>query len=76
MTQQMIITIAVLAAEVALFVVCLMRVRKPVDPLRPRLLPYNLIMILLAVAIMATIAHIISLSTGQQLMPRRGKGMR
>lgn len=72
----MIITLAVLAVELALFLVCLYRARQPVDPLRPRLLPYNLIMIFLAVAIFATLAHIVSLYTGQQLMPRRGKGMR
>lgn len=76
MSKQMAVTLAVLAAEVVLFLVCMWRVRQPINPLRPRLLPYNLIMILLVVAIFATIAHIISLVTGQQLMPRRGKGMR
>lgn len=76
MTTHLAITFLVLAGEIVLFVLCLRQARKPIDPLRPRLLPYNLIMILLAVAVMATLAHIISLMTGQQLMPRRGKGMR
>jgi hypothetical protein len=76
MSTAMTLTLVALAAEVAIFVLCLVRVRQPVDPLRPRLLPYNLIMILMVVAIFATVAHIISLMTGQQLMPRRGKGMR
>ena len=70
------ITIAVLVAEITLFALCVLAARQPVDPLRPRLMPYNLIMILLFVAILATTAHIISLMTGHQLMPRRGKGMR
>jgi hypothetical protein len=76
MSDQLLITIAVLAAEVVLFLVCLVQVRKPIDPLKPRLLPYNIIMILLTVAIFATIAHIVSLLTGHQLAPRRSKGMR
>ena len=76
MTTNLIITLLVLTAEVAVFLLCLVRARRPIDPLRPRLIPYNLIMILLAVAIFATLAHIVSLVTGQQLMPRRGKGMR
>ena len=76
MTSSLTITLIILAAEVALFILCLIRVRRPVDPLRPRLIPYNVIMILLTVAIFATLAHVISLMTGNQLMPRRGKGMR
>ncbi len=76
MTTPLIITLSVLAVELALFVLCLVRARRPIDPLRPRLIPYNLIMILLFVAMLATTAHIISLVTGHQLMPRRGKGMR
>lgn len=70
------ITIAVLVAELALFVLCVLAARRPIDPLRPRLMPYNAIMLVLFVAILATTAHIISLLTGHQLMPRRGKGMR
>lgn len=76
MTSNLTITLIILAAEIALFIVCLIRIRRPVDPLRPRLIPYNVIMILLTVAIFATLAHVISLMTGSQLMPRRGKGMR
>lgn len=74
MTSPMAITLGALALEILLFAACLARARRPVDPLRPRLLPYNVIMIFLAVAIFATLAHIISLYTGHQLMPRRRKG--
>ena len=76
MTNSMLITLLVLAAEIGLFVFCLIRTRRPIDPLKPRMLPYNLILIILAVAIFATLAHIISLLTGQQLLPRQRKGMR
>ncbi len=76
MNDQLLLTLLVLALEVGLFLVCVVRARRPIDPLRPRLLPYNVIMIFLAVAIFATLAHVISLLTGHQLMPRRGKGMR
>lgn len=76
MNDQLMLTLLVLAVEIGLFLVCLVRARRPIDPLRPRLLPYNVIMIFLAVAIFATLAHVISLLTGHQLMPRRGKGIR
>jgi hypothetical protein len=76
MSDSLIITLLALAAELALFAFCVHRVRQPIDPLRPRLIPYNLVMIFLVVAIFATLAHIISLVTGQQLMPRQRKGVR
>ncbi len=76
MSHELIITLLVLAAEVTLFALCIVGARRPIDPLKPRLIPYNIIMIFLAIAIFATAAHVISLLTGQQLAPRRPKGMR
>lgn len=76
LTSSLTFTLILLAIEVGVFVFCLLRARRPIDPLRPRLINYNLILILLAVVIMATLAHIVSLISGQQLMPRRSKGMR
>jgi hypothetical protein len=76
MTSPLAITIGVLVLELALFGLCVLRARRPVDPLRPRLLPYNIIMILLFLAILATAAHIVTLVTGHQLMPRQRKGIR
>jgi hypothetical protein len=76
MSDSLIVTLLVLAAELGIFAFCLHRVRQPPDPLRPKLIPYNIVMVFLVVAIFATVAHIISLVTGQQLMPRRGRGMR
>ena len=70
------ITISALVVEITLFVLCVLAARRPIDALRPRMIPYNFIMIALFVAMLATTAHIISLMTGNQLMPRRGKGMR
>lgn len=70
------ITIAVLVLELALFFLCVMLGRRPADPLRPRIIPYNAIMIFLFVAMLATAAHIVSLVTGHQLMPRRKLGIR
>ena len=76
MNTSLALTIGVLLLELAVFGLCFIRARRPVDPLRPRLLPYNIIMIFLALAILATAAHIITLVTGHQLMPRQRKGIR
>lgn len=73
MSDSLIVTLLVFAAELAAFIFCLVRARQPIDPLKPRLIPYNLVMIFLAVAMFATAAHAISLITGHQVMPRRGK---
>jgi heme/copper-type cytochrome/quinol oxidase subunit 2 len=71
-----IITVIVLLVELALFAFCYFQSKKPVDPLKPRIIPYALIMVVLAAAILATLAHIVSVVTGQQVEPRRPKGMR
>ncbi len=76
LTADLIITSIILLIEVALFTVCFFQSKKPADPLKPRVIPYALIMILLVGAILATLAHMVSLVTGQQLQPRKPKGMR
>lgn len=76
MSDSLAITLLVLAGEIGLLAFCYHRSRKPIDPLHPRLVPYNIVMIFLVVAIFATVAHIVSLVTGQQLMPRRRRGLR
>lgn len=76
LSNRLIITLLTFAAEIALFVFCLYRLRQPIDPLRPRVVPYNLILLFLTVAMFATLAHVISLVTGHQLMPRMRKGVR
>jgi hypothetical protein len=76
LTADLIITSIVLLIEIVLFAVCYFQSQKPADPLKPRVIPYALIMILLVGAILATLAHMVSLVTGQQLAPRKPKGMR
>jgi hypothetical protein len=72
----LIVTVIILLIEIALVIFCYIQSKKPVDPLKPRLLPYALLMVVLVAAILATVAHLVSLLTGQQVQPRRPKGMR
>ena len=75
-STELIITVAALLAEIALFAFCYFQSKKPADPLKPRMIPYALIMVILSAVILATLAHIVSLVTGSQVQPRRPKGMR
>lgn len=70
------ITVAILLVEIVLIAICYIQTLKPADPLKPRLLPYGFLMIVLIAVLLATLAHIVSLVTGQQVQPRRPKGMR
>ena len=69
------ITLAIMAVEIALFVICYIQDRKPVNLAKPKLLPYKLIMMLLIVIFLATAAHVISLLTGQPVKPRSKMGI-
>ncbi len=64
------VTIGVLLLEFLVLGICIWQDRKPIDPNRPRLFPYRLLMITMAVFILGTLAHVISLLTGQTVMPR------
>ena len=64
------ITLGVLIAEIALLVFCRLKIKQPVNPARPRLLPYGTLMIFLTLGFMVTAAHTVSLVTGKQLMPK------
>ncbi len=68
--QGLIITLAVLVAEIVLLVVCRIKLKQPADPLKPRIIPYGALMIFLTLGIFVTLAHSISLVTGEQLKPR------
>jgi hypothetical protein len=70
------ITVAALIIEIVLVSICYIQSKKPADPLKTRLLPYPFLMVVLVALILATLAHIVSLVTGQQVSPRRPKGMR
>ena len=69
------ITIAFLIAEVALFALCYHRIKQPPDPGKPRMINYPVVMLFLTLVFLATLAHVISLVTGQQVQPRRRRGM-
>lgn len=77
MTNQteLIITIFILLAECGLFALCYYRSKQPPDPLKPRILNYGLIMIMMTLIVLATLAHIVSLATGSQVKPRRRRGL-
>lgn len=64
------LTIAALFLEAAIFGICYWQDRKPVDPARPRLFPYRFVMIGMVVIFLGTLAHVVSLITGQTVMPR------
>ena len=74
----LIITLLLLVAEVVVLYICRRQLRKPIDPLKPRMVPYGAIMIFVTLGIFVTIAHSISLVTGEQVKPRnkmfRGMG--
>ncbi len=75
-STDLIITVIILLIEIGLFGFCYYQSKKPADPLKPRLIPYALVMVILAAVMLATLAHIVSLVTGTQVQPRRPKGMR
>ncbi len=64
------ITLGVFALEIALLALCRFKIKQPVNPARPRLVPYGTIMIFLTLGLMFTAAHTVSLVTGKQLMPK------
>ncbi len=67
-------TLTLLAIEIVLFGICYWQERKPINPGRPRLLPYRLIMLGLLVILLATLAHAMALATGTPVLPRRKFG--
>lgn len=72
---ELIITIAILIAEIGLIALCYYKAKQPPDPANPRIINYGLVIILLSLAALATLAHVISLVTGTQVKPRRRRGL-
>ncbi len=58
-------TLIVLAASLAVFGVGLWRDRRPVDPMRPRLLPYTLIMLVAIITALVMAGHLLGYLTGR-----------
>ncbi len=69
------ITIGILLLELALFGFCYYQAKQPPNPAKPRLINYGLLMLILTLLFLATIAHVVSLVTGEQVKPRRRRGM-
>ncbi|MBP02463.1 MAG: hypothetical protein CMM25_06615 [Rhodospirillaceae bacterium] len=72
---ELLITCAILVLELALIAFCFYKSKQPPNPLKPRLVNYQLIILFLVLFALATLAHIISLVTGTQVQPRRRRGM-
>jgi hypothetical protein len=68
------VTIGALAVQLVLLAICFWQDRKPVNPAKPRMLPYRLFMLVLLVSSLATLAHLIALLTGNPIEPRRRRG--
>jgi len=75
MTFELDVTIALVVLEVAILLFCRYQMKRPVNPAKPRMIPYNIIFIVFALALLATLAHLISLLTGHQVQPRRRQGL-
>lgn len=73
--QALWISVALLVVELAALVYVRRLQKRPVDPLRPRLLPLNFIFLGLVIITFATMAHIVSILTGVQVKPRSKRGL-
>ena len=70
MNVELILTIAILVAELGLIALCRFKLKQPPDPKRPRLFPYGAVMMMLTFGALITAAHSVSLITGKQLLPK------
>jgi hypothetical protein len=61
------LTLAALAVEIVLLVLFSFRARQPVNPAKPRILPYTGLIIFLGLAVLVTTAHTVSVYTGKRL---------
>lgn len=66
------VTLIALAAVVALFVIAYIRAHRPIEPGRPRMVPWFGIQMVCLVLIVVLLAHLVSLITGTPLVSRRG----
>jgi hypothetical protein len=75
MDDELLVTLGALVLELAFFIWCYRKAKQPINPLRPRLFPYALVMIFLGLAIFVTTAHSIGVATGHRIEGRtRMKG--
>lgn len=69
------LTISLFVGQTVILLLCIWQDRKPVDPLKPKLLPYRLLMLILVVTSLATLAHTMAILTGKPVVPNRKMGM-
>ena len=68
LSTDLLATIGALVLEVVVIWICRRKAILPVDLGRPRLLPYNTIMLFVAVGMLVTIAHLQAVLTGQPVI--------
>ena len=69
------LTISLFLCQTVILILCIWQDRKPFDPLKPKLLPYRLLKLILVVTLLATLAHIMAVVTGKAVVPSRKMGM-
>ena len=69
------VTLVVLLITIGLIALSYYKAKQPPNPLKPRLINYPLLTILLALVFLAVLAHVVSLLTGSEVQPRRRRGM-
>lgn len=68
LSTDLLVTLGALVLEIVVIMVCRRKSMQPADPARPRLLPYNTIMIFVAVGVLMTLAHLVAVVTGQPVV--------
>ena len=68
--------VGIVIVELILIVVVRNYQKKPVDPLRPRLIPLNFVFLALVIITFATMAHCVSIYTGVPVKPKSKMGIR
>jgi hypothetical protein len=71
--MELAITVGILLLELAILGRCYVMQKRPVTPGRPRLIPYNGVMMLVMVMVLVTLAHLVGLVTGHPVVPRTSK---
>ncbi len=72
MSLGLVITIAALAVATGLFVIAAVQLRRPIEPGRPRLVPWLGVQMFCVMLTVFMLAHLVSLLTGTPLVGRRG----
>ena len=66
------LTLTMLAASFGLFGFANWRARQPAQPLKVRMVNYNVVQILALVLVIVVLAHLVTLVTGTPYVSRRG----